>query len=286
MSDFITFARAHGVEINPARFQPGERIRRCGTVDKPRSTNGAYFFDGERGWVFNWSAEARVQWFSDPNARPWTEEEKAAWRAKRHAAQASQDAEHQRAARRAQEMLRSAKPSEHDYLHRKGFPAHQGLVAQDGALLIPMRDVFTNNLNGLQVIRWIEDERKFQKKMLPGMKAKAAVFRIGDRYARETFLCEGYATGLSIEAAARAVGLSAAILVCFSANNLEHVARMVKGRVMAFADNDESGTGERSAINAGVPYCMSDVVGNDANDDHMQFGLFAVAQKLMEVRRK
>ena len=43
---FIDFARAHGVEINPDRLFASERIRRCGTVDKPRSTNGAYFWDG------------------------------------------------------------------------------------------------------------------------------------------------------------------------------------------------------------------------------------------------
>ena len=51
MSGFISFARAHGLDINPAKFFPGEKIRRCGTVDKPKSSNGAYFWDGERGWV-------------------------------------------------------------------------------------------------------------------------------------------------------------------------------------------------------------------------------------------
>ena len=74
MSGFVDFARAHGLAIDPARLMAGERIRRCGTVDKPKSTNGAYFWDGSRGWVFNWSTEARVQWFEDKNATAWTAE--------------------------------------------------------------------------------------------------------------------------------------------------------------------------------------------------------------------
>lgn len=286
MMDFITFARAHGLEIKPAKFYAGPKIKRCGTVDKPKGTNGAYFFDGDRGWVFNWAAEAKVQWWNDASAKPWTEADKAIWRAKRQAAQTSMEQGYQRASMRAQELLRNAKPAEHAYLHRKGFPTAQGFVDAEGGLLIPMRDMFTNALNGLQAIRWDEEARKFEKKMLPGMKAKGAIFRMGAKHAAETILCEGYATGLSIVDAGRNVGLQAAVLVCFSANNLEHVAGQVKGRGYVFADNDASGTGERAAQATGLPYCMSDAVGEDANDLHMRAGLFAVAQKLMEVRRK
>ena len=46
---FIDFARAHGVEIDPNRLYPSDRIKRCGTVERPRSGNGAYFYDGQRG---------------------------------------------------------------------------------------------------------------------------------------------------------------------------------------------------------------------------------------------
>lgn len=284
--DFITFARAHGLEINPAKFYAGPKIKRCGTVDKPKGTNGAYFFDGDRGWVFNWAAEAKGQWWNDASAKPWTEADKAIWRAKRQAAQTSMEQGYQRASMRAQELLRNAKPAEHAYLHRKGFPTAQGFVDAEGGLLIPMRDMFTNALNGLQAIRWDEEARKFEKKMLPGMKAKGAIFRMGAKHAAETILCEGYATGLSIVDAGRNVGLQSAVLVCFSATNLQHGAGLIKGRCFVFADNDASGTGERSALATGRPYCMSDVVGEDANDLHMRAGLFAVAQKLMEVRRK
>ena len=41
--NFIDFARAHGVDIDHTRLYPSEKIRRCGTVAKPKSGNGAYF---------------------------------------------------------------------------------------------------------------------------------------------------------------------------------------------------------------------------------------------------
>lgn len=286
MSTFIDFARAHGVDIDPAKLYASERIRRCGTMDKPNGTNGAFFWDGERGWVFNWAGEARVQWWNDPKAKPWTDADKAIWKARRQAANASQERDQQQAATRAAEMLRGASPTNHDYLHRKGFADAQGLVSKDGALLIPMRSLQTNNLQGVQVIRWDEEARTFTKKMLPGMRARGAVFRMGDKTAPETFLVEGYATGLSVHAALRSVGLRASVLVCFSANNLEFIAGQVKGRAFVCADNDKSETGEKSALATGLPYCMSPEMGEDMNDLHARAGLMAVCALLMAVRRQ
>lgn len=283
MTDFVSFARAHGVLIDD--LYAGERIRRCPTTDKPRKKNGAYFWDGVRGFVFNWSAEAKAQWFSDEKAKPWTPTEKAAWQAKRRAMDEEHRRGQHRAAMRAQELMRESIPGEHNYLALKGFPKAHGLVLPDGALLVPMRNVLTNDVQGAQVIRWVEADRKYEKKMLPRMNAKGAVLRLG-RTAPETLLVEGYATGLSVEAAARSVGLGAAVLVTFSDWNMQLVAPLVKGRVFVYADNDESGAGERAAKETGLPYCMSDTEGNDANDDHQQFGLMAVCQKLMEVRRR
>ena len=278
---FVDFARAHGLEIRD--LYPSDKIRRCGTVDKPRSTNGAYFWDGERGWVFNWAADAKVQWFQDENAKPWTEEDKARWKQKRQAANAKQDESHEKAAKRAEEMLSKGQMGEHNYLHLKGFPEVTGIVLDD-MLLIPMRNVITNKIQGVQTIRWIEQDRRYEKKMIYGMKAKGAVFRFGSPQASETFLCEGYATGLSIQKALRSIGLNASVLVCFSANNMEYVAGLVKGKRYIYADNDVSGAGEKAAKATGLPYCMSDTVGNDANDDHLSKGVFEVCRKIMQVR--
>jgi len=282
MMSFVNFARTHGVEIHD--LYPGETIRRCGTVDHPRSKNGAYFWDGSRGFVWNWSAEAKAQWFNDANAQPLTDAEKAHWRAMYAGVSAQKSDDHRRAATRAAEMLRSAKPGEHNYLHIKGFPDAQGLVAADGALLIPMRSLDSNELQGLQTIRWISNERLYEKKMLSGMKAKGTVFRLGNQSASETFLVEGYATGLSVIAALRSVGLQACVLVCFSAGNLVHVAPLVRGKCFVFADHDESKIGEKAALQTRLPYCMSPALG-DANDLHVKSGLMAVCAQLMAVRR-
>lgn len=283
MHDFIRFAEAHGVLIN--RLNPSGKIIRCPTVIHPRSTNGAYMWDGERGFVFAWDGAAEPQWFSDPTAKPWTEEDKREYARKRDDERKQQMLRQQRAAQDADRMVRAAVLGEHNYFHFKGLPETRGLIRSDGALIVPMRSI-AGALQGAQVIRWDAENRRYDKRMLPGMKAKGAVFRIGPPRAQQTFMCEGYATGLSIDLAIRQIRMSAAVVVCFSATNLVHVAPQVAGQKFVFADNDESGTGERIAIETGLPYCMSSVIGNDANDDHMQFGLLSVCQKLMEVRRQ
>jgi hypothetical protein len=299
---FEDFAAAHGVLVTD--LHPSERIRRCGTTAHPRSRNGAWFWDGQRGWVYAWDGEARVQWYDDPNAKPWTEEEKRAWKLKQDAQRARQDRSYRQAAVRAAELLRTAVPGHHDYLIRKRLDNAQGLVLPDGALVVPMRNLFTNELQGLQFITWDGDARKWDKKMLPGMQAKGAVLRLGPASALETIFCEGYATGLSIELAVRQMRLRAAVVVCFSTGNLVHVAsKLTRGQRYVFADHDDipkperekrdhgrpfepRGPGELAAIETGLPYCMSPTLGYDANDVHARDGLMEVCRLLMQVRQQ
>ena len=281
---FVSFARAHGVVIEPAKLFAGERIRRCPTIEHPRKENGAYFWDGHRGWVFNWEDGAKVQWWNDPSARPWTEAEKAEWKRKRDAANTAQQKQYEQAAKQAETLIAKAAQDHHNYLEYKGLKEVKGLVLPDGALAVPMRNVITNKLQGCQTIRWDAEQRTYIKKMQFGMQARNAVFRLGPKSAQETILCEGYATGLSIEMAARRMRLNASVLVCFSDRNLVNVSSQIKGRKYAYADNDKSGAGERAAQDAEIAYCMSDTLGNDANDDHRKSGLMVVCKKLMEVR--
>lgn len=285
MSGFVDFARAHGVEIDPSKLFASEKIRRCPTTEKPRSTNGAFFWDGARGWVFAWDGEARVQWWNDPKAKAWTDEEKRAWAMKRRAAAAEIERKNENAALHAQMLIRSTVPGPHDYLMRKGLSKIDGLVMPSGELLVPMRNLATNEVQGAQIIKWLGDEMRWEKKMVPGMRAKGAVLRLGPKTAAETILCEGYATGLSIELAARQMRLNASVLVCFSDSNMVHVASLLtKGRRFVFADNDKSEAGERAAIATGLPYCMSEVEGFDANDVHVRWGLMPVCALLMKAR--
>jgi len=282
---FIDFARAHGVEIDHAKLYPSDRIKRTGTVLKPKSDNGAYFWDGQRGWIMDWSGEAKVIWYNDPTARPWSDEEKRAWAAKRQAQQSDQQHRYEQVALQADITLRSAKAMTHSYLQIKGFKDYQGLVLDD-KLLIPMRNVVTNRLQGYQQIYWDAESRKHEKKMLTGMRAKNAVFYLGQRGLEEAWLVEGYATGLSVLHALRSCGLKASVVVCFSAGNMVAVADQIQGNRFVFADNDESKTGEKSAISTGLPWTMAETVGWDANDLHIKQGLFAVVKKIMECRKE
>ena len=283
--NFIDFARAHGLEIDPSKFYASDKIRRCGTTEKPRSLNGSYLWDGERGWVFDWSGEAKTIWFEDPKAKPWTDEEKRLWASKRASAASDQDRKYEQASLQAEITMRSAKLDNHPYLEIKGFKDIRGMVI-DEKLLIPMRNVVTNKLQGYQSIYWDEPNRRYEKKMQHGMRAKNAVLYLGTRDLPECWLVEGFSTGLSLRHALRSVGLPASVVVCFSASNLVQVADQIPGTRFIFSDNDASKTGENAAIKTGLPWTMADTVGWDANDLHLKESLFAVVAKIMELRKR
>ena len=193
---------------------------------------------------------------------------------------------HAKAAAEADRAIKACQAGTHPYLAEKGFPDAKALVCDDGAtMVISMRDCLNASLIGIQTIRLVENE--WQKKFSYGMRSKGAIHRIGLSNAQELWFVEGYATGLSVMEALRLLRLSAAVIVCFSAGNLRHVAPMMCCyRRFVFADNDASRTGEHAAWDTGLPYSMSDTIGQDANDLHRAEGLMAVAKKIMEARRK
>lgn len=222
---------------------------------------------------------------------PLTEAEMVDRRRKQDARAAATRAEEDRkhrayraAADEATRIIGECELKTHYYLNSKGLPDVLALV-NDGALIVPMRNFETGALMGLQSIAWIPESREWKKKMQTGMRAKGAVLRLGNARARETFLCEGYATGLSIELAVHRMRLNASVLVCFSADNMAHVATMVTGPAFVVADNDVSLTGERIARKIGFPWAMSDQAGEDANDLHQRAGLMAVCSLLMAARK-
>lgn len=192
--------------------------------------------------------------------------------------------EHRKASARAAALIKRCEIGNHPYLVEKGFPDARVLLDADGAMVLPMRDCCDGSLLGAQKIRLADNE--WQKKMMQGMRAKGAMYRIGSQRAGELWFVEGYATGLSVDAALRLLRLSAAVMVCFSDRNMVHVAAQFMGRHFAFADNDASRAGEKAAWDTGLPYAMSDTQGQDANDLHRESGLMAVAKKIMEARRR
>lgn len=289
MSDYSTpadFFRDHGLVVDHP-IDDG-RWHRVPTEDKPRHRNGAYILDGDRAACQNWAVMQNAVSWRSKNERPaLTEESRRQLAARARDREETQERGWARAVAKAEEMLATARPGHHGYLMRKGFDEKTlGLVLPDGALFVPMRDLETNALRGAQLIRWVVDERVWEKKFLPGMRANGAVFRLGRPKAMETMLCEGLATGLSIEMAARSLNLNLGVLVCFSAGNLVNVAPRVKGKAFVFADNDASGTGQTAAEKTGLPWAMSPDAGADANDHHIKHGLRSLAGLLLDLRRR
>jgi len=180
----------------------------------------------------------------------------------------------QAASQKAQWIVDQCKLEKHSYLHSKGFPEMQGLVwwagEESNLLCIPM--YVGRQLVGVQMI-----DRFGDKKYLSGqVTAKAEhVFDSGQINAME-FWVEGFASGLSLKAMLGALKIKARIHVTFSAGNLKRMAH--SGLVIS--DNDTSKTGEKAAIETGLPYWMPDVEGDDINDTHKKLGLFKSSQIL------
>ena len=217
----------------------------------------------------------------------------------------------ERAAKRAvdvaSKMLQEAELGPHDYLVAKGFPDAQGLV-RDGKLLVPMRSVESGALQSIQTIA--EDG---SKKFLPGSKAKGAVHNLGRSCTR--WYVEGYATGLSVQAALRRLSREDQVVVCFSAANLAHIAPPAGSTSRAhyvIADHDwwrcpkkecrakwdyeskrcpscgssrvTEPAGEKYAKQTGLPYWMPPEPGTDANDYHQAHGVEALAKELRRMQ--
>ena len=200
-----------------------------------------------------------------------------------------------RAGEIAGKLLAVAEVKAHPYLARKGFPNDQAhvigaadvariggayLLPEQGkaAVLLPAR--VGNRISSAQLI-WEDGTKKF----LAGGEMSSASHRIAK--GAETWLCEGFATSLSIRTALKGLNRSATVLCCFSASNIATVARSIEGRCFIAADNDKQleqfgwiGTGEHYAKVAGHPYIMPPEIGTDFNDMHAAGGIFAV-QKLV-----
>lgn len=284
-STFAAFARAHGLLVEHA-IADG-RWHRTRTADKRKSRrNGAYMLLGDRGAVRNWATmQGYAIWRS---GKPMSPVDDAAMRRLMLRAARDERERHERAAQTADDMLRRATPivprpangrraavHTHPYLVRKGHPQAPCLVL-DGLLLVPMRDVVTDQLVGMQTIA--EDGRKL---FIPGSRARGAVYRLGR--GRETWLCEGLATALSVDAALVALYRRADVLVCFSAGNLATVAPQVRGPAYVVADHDASGAGQTAARATRLPWVMPPQPGEDANDLHLRSGLRAVCEMLQAV---
>lgn len=221
--------------------------------------------------------------------------------------QVRQDIQKQQAerVRRAQEaagiatrLVAAAELRTHAYLAAKGFPDEMVLVADAAviakiggkyllsdeggaaAVVIPAR--VGTAIRSVQII-WESGEKKF----LANGEMGGASHRIAT--GRDRWHCEGFATGLTLRAALKALRHNATVLVCFSASNVETVARGTHGRGYIATDHDKPipqfdgvGAGEFYARRSGVPYLLPPTLGDDLNDIHQRDGLFAVQRLICD----
>lgn len=270
--NFEDFCRSYGLILEYAISD--NRWHRVVTDDHLKKKNGAYCFDGQRGVCQNWATMNEPAVFK--SERPVTSRQNAVSIAQSLENERKKNAEAREAAKA---MIAECTRGTHEYLARKGFPEAQGFVHPSGDLVIPMRDCAAyGTINGVQRV-----SPDGAKKFIQGMRAKGAVFTIGKGARGERFLCEGYATGLSIQAALIDMYKRCEVVVCFSAGNLKFVAKSIKKPAYVIADNDVSLAGEEAAIETGLPWTMPPEVGMDANDLHLKAGLRAVAKLLLQV---
>jgi putative DNA primase/helicase len=299
MSDFASFARAHGLDIE--HLSTSTRIRRCGTDEKPSSKAGAYWYDGDRGWVQRWDQGGELMWWDDPNKQEPTREQRAEWAARAAAYEQKQLEKWGKTAQHCRMLQEDTKVREHNYMHRKHLgdikvrvlneyeqTDSDGVIETlENVLFIPMLHFGSDAMVGAQLIWWDTDARVFQKKFVPGSRLKDSHLRLGPSDTDEVILCEGFATGHSINKALISLNLRATILVCFNDSNMVNVSKLLPEglRSYVFADNDASRAGERAAKATGLAYCMSPQVGEDANDLHTRAGLVEVGTLIMAARK-
>ncbi len=156
---------------------------------------------------------------------------------------------------------------------KSGFLAGRSTLKFTDAIIVPVRSLADSSLMGVQVIR-----SAGPKLFLPGSRITGGVHRLGRHVIR--WYCEGYATGLSVQAALGWLYRRDEVVVCFSAANL---ARVAGRRGYVIADNDANGKGEKYARKTGLPYWMPTEAGTDANDFYQRYGVRALASELREV---
>lgn len=271
--------------------------------------DGRVIIDDDHVVAWNWqTAEKSTIWLKD--REEYTPADRRRYAEKMAEQRRAAAATAARAALFAQRLVEAAKLGTHPYLISKAFsdekaltisadtiraiaaslPVDRGgraetvdyLIGGLRAVVVPAR--IGQRITSAQLI-WEDGKKRF----IYGGTMKGASHRIAT--GSETWLCEGYATGLSLRAALVASKRSVTIRCCFSASNIVEVAKTVSGRCFIAADHDPVpeknpdqfggvGAGEFYARQTGLPYVMPPTVKQDLNDLHTEEGTFAVQRLL------
>lgn len=271
-------------------------------MDKaPTNRSGAILVnpDGATGVATNFITGVSVRFTAEgANAAGEPRTPKRDIEAERRAAQ-----EQAEVARICGEVVKACRSESHPYLAAKGFPDECGLVIDDLRPLIPGHklgeDIIYRLPQGggpwLIVPGWLAKSVATvqiigpdgTKKNIYRGAMKGTAHRIST--GRETWVCEGIATALTVRAALRFLGRSATVLSAFSAANVAQVASRIEGSIIA-ADHDKpleqlhgKGTGEFYAAKTGHVWTQPPMLG-DFNDWYAREGLRPVAMHLRQIR--
>lgn len=155
--------------------------------------------------------------------------------------------------------LKGTPDAEHDYADEKGVPTN-GTRVYDEILQIPGYDAEKQLCTVLRIYP------NGKKLFLSGTIAKGAYYAVGKPTDGVLYICEGWATGMSIHAAT-----GHAVAVAFSSSNLGEVAKLMREKfpeitLVIAADNDPNGDAIKKAEEAALKYDALVVVPEFADD--------------------
>lgn len=229
---------------------------------KSGTQNGAYklHLDGARpaGYFEDFKTGIKATWKADGPTKPLTKADRQQLQVAKQQRQQKQQHRYEQAAKAAERLLKNANPmigNNHPYLQRKRVDANglhrlklwpkrvknaQGEwtnIAVQDVLLVPLIDLYGKVWNVQAIFPEPTPQLGRDKDFLSGGRLGGLFHAIGEP-TEEIIICEGYATGASLNTA---TGLL--VLCAMSAGNLEAVAKAVRAaypgkKIFIAADND------------------------------------------------
>lgn len=262
-------------------------IVRVATDEDTRGKKSGWYIyhpDGIAGGIYgDWRRGETREWWSR-NSSEVSPVERMQMQMKRDASMRARDAEYERAANNAAEILASTPPAsdDHPYLVTKNVKAHGDIRVSDGKLLIPARNA-AGDLTTIQTI-----DAAGGKLFYKGARVRGSWFTIPSSGGNgNVYVTEGYATGATVH---EATGCE--VIVAFDAGNMIAIARDIRARypgpLIFAADNDrfnKENRGVKSASTAaqsvGATYIYPQFVNESSGTD---FNDLAIAEGIEVVR--